>query len=73
MMIGDETVTTKPNFCIFMPVTQRWESFEPRTEIIEVRFPGFLIIKHKELKIENCQGIGRLQKVLCCTVQSIFI
>jgi hypothetical protein len=59
-------------FYLYMPFNGRWEIVDPLQEIIEVKFPGFLIIKHKDLQDRNCRGLEGLKKVLGFTVKSVF-
>lgn len=72
MMYGSDTTNTEFTYYIYMPSTKSWDVIEPSKEIVEVRFPGFLIIKHKELQDCECKGLERLKKVLSSTVRSVY-
>ena len=72
MMYADNTtIYTDFNFYIYMPFRKSWEIIDPLGEIVEVRSPGFLIIKHRDLQDHNCKGLDRLKKVLGSTVKSV--
>jgi len=73
MMFGDGVkayADSSFTFYLYMPFNRTWEIVDPLQEIIEVKFPGFLIIKHKILQDHNCRGLDGLKKVLGYTVKS---
>ena len=72
MMFGDNVTTNNdPMYYMYMPIRKAWELIDPVREIVEVRFPGFLIIKHKDLEDHSCKGLDRLKKVLTSTIRSV--
>ena len=75
MMLGGQVTSSnwseQPAFCMYMPFSQSWEIFDPLMETVEIRFPGFMIIKYRDLEEVHCKGLERLKKVLAYTVKSI--
>ena len=71
MMYGNKTThDDDKTFYMWMPSRSNWEVVEPLNEIVEIRFPGFLIIKHKTLQDRRCEGMENLMKLLRFTVKS---
>jgi len=60
-----------PSFCIYVPFSQSWELLDPLMEMVEVRFPGFVIIKSRDIEEIHCKGLERLKMVLASTIKSI--
>jgi hypothetical protein len=71
MMFGDNLTASDPTYYMYMPISKTWEIIDPIREIVEVRFPGFLILKHKNLEDSSCKGLERLKRVLSLTIRSV--
>jgi len=73
-MMYDSNTPTYDDFTyyMYMPFRKTWDIIDPAQEIIEVRFPGFLIVKHRELEDHCCRGLGHLKSVLRSTVGSVY-
>ena len=70
MMYGGIARSDKDfTYYMYMPYSKTWEIIEPAKEIVEVRFPGFLILKHKSLEDHSCKGLDSLKRVLRLTIK----